>query len=144
MLLTTTDIHHVDILNNDLPFDIITSIFSFLDQEECINCMAVNRSWFHQVPIYTRDIWKQVRLSESDIRMPNYRRERCIRYTNSVKLDSFREEEELHFIMNKLLIWGCDGIESLSKQRLRGIRGEESEKSSIQYVFLSLFICLYI
>ncbi|KAG2224274.1 hypothetical protein INT45_000305 [Circinella minor] len=113
MLLTTKEIH-VDILNNDLPFDIITAIFSFLDQQECINCMAVNRSWFHQVPMYTRYIWKHVRLSENDIRMPNYRREQCMRYVRSVQLDSFREDEELYIIMNKLMTWGCDEIESLT------------------------------
>ena len=115
MLLMTKGIH-VDILNNNLPFDIIAAIFSFLDQQECINCMAVNRSWFHQVPMYTRYIWKHVRLSENDIRMPNYRREQCMRYVRSVQLDSFREMEELYIIMNKLITWGCDEIESLSKQ----------------------------
>ncbi|KAI7859642.1 hypothetical protein BDC45DRAFT_553396 [Circinella umbellata] len=113
MLLTTKGIH-VDILNNNLPFDIIAAIFSFLDQQECINCMAVNRSWFHQVPMYTRYIWKHVRLSENDIRMPNYRREQCMRYVRSVQLDSFREMEELYIIMNKLITWGCDEIESLT------------------------------
>ncbi|KAI9250982.1 hypothetical protein BDA99DRAFT_541624 [Phascolomyces articulosus] len=101
------------ILNN-LPFDVLVTIFSFLNQQDCLTCMAVNRTWYQHVPEYTKDIWKQVSFSKKDIHKSNHRREKCIaKHVMSVTFDMFNEENKLYIMMNKLLKWGCDKIESL-------------------------------
>ena len=48
----------------DLPFDIVTMIFSYLDQKDCLRCMGVSRTWNKHIPQYSRSIWKSVRFSK--------------------------------------------------------------------------------
>ncbi|KAI8138682.1 hypothetical protein BJV82DRAFT_673446 [Fennellomyces sp. T-0311] len=41
-----------------LPLEIVSNIFSRLDQDDCIECMFVCRQWYSEVPLYGTDLWK--------------------------------------------------------------------------------------
>ena len=54
---------------NQLPFDVVTRIFSHLNQSECLTCMATWHSWYKGLPQYTQcTVWTKLYISPS--RMP--------------------------------------------------------------------------
>ncbi|KAG2228332.1 hypothetical protein INT45_011124 [Circinella minor] len=67
-------------LMNSLPFDIVNEIFSYLSQDDCINSMAVCRSWYERVPVYSFHLWRKIELLSGDqnTRLKNQRFLRCL------------------------------------------------------------------
>ncbi|KAI9246682.1 hypothetical protein BDA99DRAFT_543159 [Phascolomyces articulosus] len=43
-----------------LPTDIVYTIFNFIDQKDCIECMCTCRSWYREIPSYAFKVWEQV------------------------------------------------------------------------------------
>ncbi|KAI9250997.1 hypothetical protein BDA99DRAFT_563912 [Phascolomyces articulosus] len=126
---------------NQLPFDIVTSIFSFLNQQECLTCMSVCRPWFDEIPQYTINNWKTVQLfpsrqdnsnSRSDIANddlnPYYRLKYCLgNHLENVEFCGFSEEDDqkkLLMMMQMLIDCGCNQIQSLVFKRCATIHQE--------------------
>ncbi|KAI8140134.1 hypothetical protein BJV82DRAFT_229158 [Fennellomyces sp. T-0311] len=103
-----------------MPSEIIPFVFSHLNQRDCMNCMAVCRSWYIRVPQYSRRIWEKLSLSIYDIHMDNRRFERCLgSHVRSITFHVF-DDEELHRMMQKLIHHGCTKVQSLGKSRKDG------------------------
>ncbi|KAI9494761.1 hypothetical protein BDB00DRAFT_871041 [Zychaea mexicana] len=97
-----------------LPFDVVTEIFAYLDQEDCLVCMAVCRGWYTQIPSYTENKWRSIQLSERDPYVVSSRRARCLgKHVKDVHFNKFKDENALYVAMYRLLQLGCDEIESL-------------------------------
>ncbi|KAI9270453.1 hypothetical protein BDA99DRAFT_501822 [Phascolomyces articulosus] len=116
-----------------LPYDIITKIFSYLEQKDCLTCMSVNRQWDNQVPQYTKNNWKTITISTRNVNIildnnsgnilyaaSGSRLSRCLgKHVKSITFQSIHEEEnngegrELFILMQKLVDLGCDNVESL-------------------------------
>ncbi|KAI8146797.1 hypothetical protein BJV82DRAFT_397991 [Fennellomyces sp. T-0311] len=47
----------------ELPFEIAARIFSYINQRECLTCMAVCRAWYSTVPQYSRDVWANINIT---------------------------------------------------------------------------------
>ena len=107
-------------LSNDIIFQIVAQ----LDQQDCLTTMAVCRDWYYTIPFFTLDIWKNVKLSESDASMNNRRLERCLGpHVKSVIIGPRRgsaciQEEALIALLQKLFYqWECTNIQSLGNYR---------------------------
>ncbi|KAI8145781.1 hypothetical protein BJV82DRAFT_666346 [Fennellomyces sp. T-0311] len=97
----------------ELPADITFIIFSYLDQQDCLNCMAVCRAWYDIVPHCAQLAWESVRFHPRDFAAHHQRREKCLgSHVKTVVLDSFLEQQ-LYDMMQQLLDWGCAEIHSL-------------------------------
>ncbi|KAI9250999.1 hypothetical protein BDA99DRAFT_608283 [Phascolomyces articulosus] len=105
--------HHDPIV--DLPFDIVTEIFTFLNQRDCLSCMKVCKTWYTAVPEYTKEIWRTLRLTEKD---PRKDMDGCFGaclggHVKNIEFNNFKEDKDLYNIMEKLVGWKCDQVESL-------------------------------
>ena len=47
-------------LFDSLSFDILINIFSYLTKTDCLQCMAVCKTWYNDVPGYTENVWTEV------------------------------------------------------------------------------------
>ena len=104
------------IINNGFlknnSYDIISNIFSYFDQQDCLNCMETCREWYDLIPQYTEANWKIVDFVGNGI---SQRQERNL--GKHVKHASFELVSEcfLPKMMQQLLDCGCTEIESLGK-----------------------------
>ena len=107
----------------DLPFDIVTMIFSYLDQKDCLRCMNVSRTWNKYIPQYSKNIWKSVRfgkrgfkyLQEAETDKNKYW-EQCVDdHVKYVTFDTFQNERRFYDTMRKLIELGCNKLESIGK-----------------------------
>ena len=48
-----------------LPTDIVLTIFNFLDQADCVECLCTCRHWYSNIPGYATGIWEQLDISPS-------------------------------------------------------------------------------
>ena len=100
-----------------LPLDILPTIFSYLNQHECLTCMAVCRAWLTIVPEYAKSVWSTLRLYPRDLQLRNQYRKLCLgSHVKRVYLTKFRSDQDLYRMVQKIIQWGCTHIESLSKQ----------------------------
>ncbi|KAI8137041.1 hypothetical protein BJV82DRAFT_661580 [Fennellomyces sp. T-0311] len=93
-----------------LHLDIVVDICSYFDQQDCLTCMAVCRSWYNMIPEYVQSSWATVRFTEKDIKMENKRQTRCLgKHVKRVILNKHKNEQVLHCLFD----WGCTKIEHL-------------------------------
>ncbi|KAI8146788.1 hypothetical protein BJV82DRAFT_397480 [Fennellomyces sp. T-0311] len=103
---------------DSLPFEITVKVFSFLKQRDCLACMAVCRQWYTMVPLYSRDVWKELYISTNGIYEDSKRWEQCVGvHVEQVKFDYFDEEEELYDAMQRLIDCGCHQVRVLEFER---------------------------
>ncbi|KAI8144088.1 hypothetical protein BJV82DRAFT_667926 [Fennellomyces sp. T-0311] len=97
-----------------LPYDIVLKIISHLNQKDCLNCMAVCRSWYSFVPHCSHGVWGILSLKGDGPHGNNKRWIRCIGiHTRTVVLQRFRDEQDLFHALETLVDYGCTRIESL-------------------------------
>ena len=48
-----------------LPSEILTHIFSNVNQVDCIECMTACRGWHELIPQYGRNVWTELEISEN-------------------------------------------------------------------------------
>ncbi|KAI9245692.1 hypothetical protein BDA99DRAFT_285829 [Phascolomyces articulosus] len=104
------------LLFNELPFDIVTKIFSGISQRDCLTCMTVCRSWYDQLPQYTQDtVWSKLFISSTTVLPQNNQRwKRCIgKHVKHIDFSSFDKEQELYLFLSQMYELGCDQMESL-------------------------------
>ena len=46
-----------------LPTDIVFTIFNFLEQADCVECLYTCRHWYLHIPSYTTKVWEQLDIS---------------------------------------------------------------------------------
>ena len=95
-----------------LPYDIISNIFLYLGQQDCLNCMATCCDWYDIIPQFTKANWKTLLLDKkgiSQLQEQNFRKH--------VKRVLFQDVQGnlLSKMMQKLLDYECTDIESLGK-----------------------------
>ncbi|KAI8137051.1 hypothetical protein BJV82DRAFT_636981 [Fennellomyces sp. T-0311] len=97
-----------------LPSDIVLTVFSFMDQQDCLTCMAVCYDWYTVIPQYAQNAWKSLRLGENDIGKKDQCVIRCLGdHVKSVIFNNLENDKDLYDLMHQLLEWGCSAIESL-------------------------------
>ncbi|KAI9246732.1 hypothetical protein BDA99DRAFT_576546 [Phascolomyces articulosus] len=100
---------------NKFSFDIITQIFSYLNQRDCLNCMKVCRTWYNDIPQYTAENWRTLRISSQEVihGLINQRLLRCLgNHVKNVILITMNQDK-VYTILQILKKSGCHGIESL-------------------------------
>ncbi|KAI9268990.1 hypothetical protein BDA99DRAFT_338995 [Phascolomyces articulosus] len=112
-----------------LPYDIVSAIFSYLDQGECLTCLDVCSAWYKRVPEYTRTVWQTLKINNrfQKTMINSYRARFLGEHVKHVQISSFskRTDEEFFMAMKQLFDCGCNKIESLGiymKRRNRGGR----------------------
>ncbi|KAI8146710.1 hypothetical protein BJV82DRAFT_665671 [Fennellomyces sp. T-0311] len=99
-----------------LPTEIIVEIASYLNQQDCLTCMAVCRSWYLTVPQYLQSVWKELKVSTRTFPKGNSRWERCVRdYTKSIELGDY-DYHRLGSIIQMLVDCQFREIDSLEVQ----------------------------
>ncbi|KAI8137052.1 hypothetical protein BJV82DRAFT_636983 [Fennellomyces sp. T-0311] len=94
--------------------DIVFEILSFLDQADCLTCMAVCRDWYQTIPKYSEGIWTILKFNARDVQEENQRQIRCLgEHVKSVSLDAFESESDVYYVLHKLFDWGCTKIKCL-------------------------------
>ncbi|KAI8142709.1 hypothetical protein BJV82DRAFT_713828 [Fennellomyces sp. T-0311] len=97
---------------NRYPFEIIKHVFSFIDQPDCLECMRVCRQWSKEIPLYTTDIWKHVRL-DSYQNLNHGRVMKCLG-PHVEKLDLRQcQDEQINAFIYSLEAVGCNNIKEL-------------------------------
>ncbi|KAI9250998.1 hypothetical protein BDA99DRAFT_541639 [Phascolomyces articulosus] len=120
---------NLNLFTNRLPFDVVTEIFSLLEQHECLICLKVCRAWYNQVPQFTQEKWKRVQFwpkekydqnsTTGKISARQYDQglqlvKRCLgSHVTSVKFNRFDNEKVLYKIMQMLIDTGCIQVETL-------------------------------
>ncbi|KAI9492115.1 hypothetical protein BDB00DRAFT_789069 [Zychaea mexicana] len=107
-----------------LPFDILNKIFSQLKQRDCIACVGVCHEWYNHVPQYITHIWESVTLSQrhldavldaSHSKSTMCCLKRCLgSHVKHVELVGFEYELDLYWMMQNLIDWSCDQIQTLA------------------------------
>ena len=95
-----------------LSYDIISNIFLYLGQQDCLNCMATCREWYYRIPQFTQANWKTLQIDTNGISQRH--RQNLGKHVKRVLFDDV-PEDLLSKMMQKLLECGCDEIESLGK-----------------------------
>ncbi|KAI9251509.1 hypothetical protein BDA99DRAFT_563773 [Phascolomyces articulosus] len=105
---------------NALPFDIVNEIFSYLSQDDCIKSMAVCRTWYERVPIYSSYLWRKVEFLPGDqhTRLKNHRFLRCLGPHVRQAILTLSNKEELFVFLDTLLNQKCD-IQSIVFRRCK-------------------------
>ncbi|KAI9278257.1 hypothetical protein BDA99DRAFT_1784 [Phascolomyces articulosus] len=62
MTTPTTITINNDTLFNTLPFDILSHIFSYLTKTESLRCMLVCKTWYADLPQYTKLVWRTLKI----------------------------------------------------------------------------------
>ena len=95
-------------LKND-SYDIISNIFVYLDQRDCLNCMATCREWCDDIPQFTQDNWKTISFEGTEI--SEHQKRNLGKHVKDVTVcfDSGAT------MIQQLLDCGCTEIESLGK-----------------------------
>ena len=93
-------------------YDIISNIFLYLSQQDCLNCMATCREWYDDIPQFTQANWKTLQLDNKH--GMTRRQERNLgKHLQHVSFE-FVAEDVLSKMIQRLLDCGCTEIESLS------------------------------
>ena len=100
---------HVGLLEK-LPYDIISKIFLYLHQKDCLNCMATCRQWYDLIPQFTQANWETIRFNSDGIRA--YQEHNLGKHVKHVSFD-YVPKHLLSKMMQKLLDFDCTEIESL-------------------------------
>ncbi|KAI8141220.1 hypothetical protein BJV82DRAFT_619734 [Fennellomyces sp. T-0311] len=109
------DLNQDEIISR-LPLDILPTIFSKLEQRDCITCMRVCRAWYTIIPEYAKAVWSTLRLYPHDLLRRNRYRELCLgSHVKSVYFSKFQNDEDLYRMMQKVIDWGCTHIEFMRK-----------------------------
>ena len=104
----------IDQILNDLPYDIFVNIFSHLDQQDCITCMTVCRSWYSTAPQYFQDVWSTLRLSSNAVPNANKCWDFCIiNFCRSILFDGYSDKEKLYEAMERVAQLKCKNIETI-------------------------------
>ncbi|KAI9268110.1 hypothetical protein BDA99DRAFT_504857 [Phascolomyces articulosus] len=95
-------------------FDIIAEIFSYLNQRDCLNCMATCRIWYNRVPEYTTSNWKTIQLFAHSAKINiKERLDHCLgSHVKHVTLCKI-QQNAFCTMLQRLKEGGCDEIESL-------------------------------
>ncbi|KAI9254441.1 hypothetical protein BDA99DRAFT_518413 [Phascolomyces articulosus] len=111
--MTIQNVIHADFLNQ-LPFEINTKIFSWLNQRDCLNLMKASNTWKEIVPQYTHALWSHVSLTPGQIQKDNTLWELCIgNHVRKVTFRNFNDDKELHTAMLKLINHHCNKLETI-------------------------------
>ena len=102
---------HIGFLKK-LSYDIISNIFLYLDQQDCLNCMATCRDWYDHIPQYTEDNWETLQLNKNGVTQLQERN--LGRHVKHVLFYNV-QADILSITMQRLLDCGCSEIESLGK-----------------------------
>ena len=94
-----------------LPCEIFTEILSHVNQEDCMECMAVCRRWHKLIPQHAKDVWKELEISEKSWSRFNNAISQCLIYVEKV---SFLTPQNAHKKLQRLERQGCN-IQSLGK-----------------------------
>ncbi|KAI8138367.1 hypothetical protein BJV82DRAFT_295975 [Fennellomyces sp. T-0311] len=97
---------------NALPYDVVIKIVSFWTQQDCLTCMAVCRNWYHMIPQFTHNIWREIQLHSGDIHLDHQRRQRCL--GGHVKRVVLLYMTPI-LLMQRLVDWDCTKVEDLGK-----------------------------
>ena len=112
---------------NVLPFDVVTNIFSYLAQEDCLTTMAVCKNWYDRVPGHSETLWKALKLGSYDMLMVNKRLGRCLGGHVKDVIMYFKEDDkkndrkQLCNMMQFLLDHRCTEIESIGIAIICGV-----------------------
>ena len=100
-----------------LPPEILSLIFFYLSQRDCIRSMAVCKSWYTMIPNCSRRAWKKLVLHPAYIRRGDHVRwEQCLgRHVKSITFSQFQDEGELYRMMQKLADCNCLHAEHIGK-----------------------------
>ena len=47
-----------------LPFEICSTIFSFLEQSDCLEMLCVCHAWYDKIPNHASNIWREIDFHE--------------------------------------------------------------------------------
>ena len=94
-----------------LPSEILTHIFSNVNQEDCIECMIACRRWHKLIPQYGKEVWKELEISEKSWSKFNNAMSQCLSHVEKV---SFPNAQNPHKQLQRLERQGCN-IQSLGK-----------------------------
>ncbi|KAI7859773.1 hypothetical protein BDC45DRAFT_494954 [Circinella umbellata] len=94
-----------------LPFHIVKTIFSYIEQADCLECMMVSRTFFHAVPQYCGLNWETVNFTKSKV--INERFWMCLGpHVRHITL-----KEDIGYIFDRLIKYNCCYIESIKFYR---------------------------
>ena len=91
--------------------DVFTEIVSYVNQVDCIECMAVCRRWHKLIPQYGKEVWKELEISEKSWSKFNNAMSQCLSHVEKV---SFPNAQNPHKQLQRLERQGCN-IQSLGK-----------------------------
>ena len=95
-----------------LPYDITERIFACLNQTDCLECMAVSRTWFKLVPLYATFVWRQVDISGDQ---QDERFKECLGPHVQHCRISWANESQTCAILDMLVQQGCKNLQTLGK-----------------------------
>ena len=102
-----------------LPYDLVTSIFSYLDQNDCIQCLNICKSWRDRVPEYTKGVWQRLQINgrfENTTSIDKAQGRFLGHHVKHVQvINVFKKKNTLFDVMKQILDYGCDKIESLGR-----------------------------
>ena len=107
-------------------YDLISNIFYiYLDQQDCLNCMATCHAWYELIPQFTQANWKTLQLDKKGISLRQGQN-----LGKHVKHVLFKGVSEylLSDTMQQLLDYGCDEIESLGKVYIKPKKRERERE----------------
>ena len=117
--MSENDNNNTSFINN-LPFDIVTNIFKYINQHDCLTLMSCCRLFLNQIPQYTVNNWKTIRLSKnnnSNMLMnidDNLCFARCLgSHVKKIEFNNFDIDRDVYTMMQLLFDWGCNKVESL-------------------------------
>ncbi|KAI7847303.1 hypothetical protein BDC45DRAFT_526540 [Circinella umbellata] len=93
-----------------LPFDIISKIFLYLSQQDCLNCMKTCRLWYDLIPQFTKANWETLYFDGESI---DQMIERNLGKHVKHVYFKYHGGHGLFNMMKKLLDYECTEIESL-------------------------------
>ncbi|KAI7847730.1 hypothetical protein BDC45DRAFT_525173 [Circinella umbellata] len=104
---------------NVLPYDVVTTIFSYLDQNDCIQCLNICKTWRDRVPEYTKSVWHTLKINgrfENTTRMNKAQGRFLGNHVKHVQVIHFIKKKNKNTfldVMKQILDYGCNKIESL-------------------------------
>ncbi|KAI9248522.1 hypothetical protein BDA99DRAFT_524936 [Phascolomyces articulosus] len=111
---TTFSKYHL--FNIFLPFDIVVKIISYLDQDDCLQCMQVSRSWNATIPQYAHNVWSHLLFSPA-LKYSVHNTKRQVFMGSHVKFVELRYLQDEHLFyetMQTLAEYNCTEIEHLA------------------------------
>ncbi|KAI9250895.1 hypothetical protein BDA99DRAFT_608205 [Phascolomyces articulosus] len=53
-----------------LPIETLCDVFSYLDQNDSLECMNVSHAWYNSIPNYTRPVWRELKITPTSWNKP--------------------------------------------------------------------------